>query len=131
LTEKKPVRNRKAEKIREKIKAKKKPVFRGRFGKKQTRRKSNEKWDKWRRPRGIDITRKSEDGAVVDIGYRTERKIRGLHPSGMKEVMVCTPAELGKVSEGCAARISGTVGKKKKADIVKTAESMNIKVLNG
>ena len=118
------------EKTKELIKGKKKPTFRGRFGKKQCRRKSNDKWDKWRRPRGIDIRRKKEDGSVVDIGYRTDKKIRNLHPCGLAEVRVNNVAEL-ETLKGVAVRISGTVGKKKKQEILKKAEEMKLKVING
>lgn len=125
---------RASDKARKLLKGKKKhPVFRGRFGKKCIRRKSKDKWNKWRRPRGIDITFDKADGAVVDIGYGNKKEIRHLHPCGMREVLVCCVKDLEGMAaaKGFAARISGTVGKKKRADIVKKAKELEIKVLNG
>ncbi len=118
-------------KLQTKIKKKKKlPIFRGRFGKKQFRRKSNKKWQKWRKPRGIDVLNRKEDGAMPKTGYRTAKEVRGLHPSGYREVLVNNPKELVALKEGEAARISGTVGKKKRIGIVKEAGKKGIVVLN-
>ena len=114
-----------------KIKKKKKlPIIRGRFGQKQFRRKSKKKWQKWRNTKGIDLLRRREDGAYPKTGYRTEKSIRGLHPSGYKEVLVHNPKELEGIGKEEAARIGATVGKKKRIEIVKKAESMEIVVLN-
>jgi large subunit ribosomal protein L32e len=117
-------------KLIEKIKQKRKPVFRGRFGKKMIRRKSKEKWSKWRKPRGIDIKRKKEDGAIPSTGYRTEKKIRALHPSGFKEVLVRNLNELNQVNKGFAVRIAAGVGKKKRKEITIKAKELGVKLLN-
>ena len=47
----------------------------------------------WRRPKGIDSKiRQREKGqpAMPTIGYRSPVKLRHLHPSGLKEVLVHT-----------------------------------------
>ncbi|MCD6434755.1 MAG: 50S ribosomal protein L32e [Candidatus Diapherotrites archaeon] len=121
---------KKLKKLIKKLK-KKKPVFRGRFGKKQIRRKSKEKWDKWRRPRGLDIRFYKEDGAVVDIGYRNPKKIRGLHPSGFEEVVIHNEKEmLGLDPKKHAIKIGRTIGKRKKEVLVSKATAKGFKVLN-
>ncbi len=58
------------------------PIFRGRFGNREIRRKSKEKWDKWRVPRGGDVKHEMNEGYMPKEGYRTPRAIRGVHPSG-------------------------------------------------
>ena len=120
-----------AKKLQEKIKKKKKPTFRGHFGKRSVRRKSKEKWDKWRVPRGIDFVLRKEDGKRPKVGYRTPKKIRGLHPSGFKEMLVHNEEDVKKAKEaGCAIRIAGSVGKKKREQIIKIANELDIKILN-
>ena len=108
-------------------------MFRGRFGSRSIRKVSNKKWQKWRLPRGLDIYFKKEDGLVPGTGYRTPMKIRFVHPSGYKEKLVRNEkeiADLETVKASVAARISGTVGKKKKREMLKRADSLKIKVLN-
>ncbi len=118
-------------KLQEKIKEKKSPVIRGHFGKKWLRRKSIKKWDKWRKPTGIDFKLKKEDGAKPKTGYRTSKEIRNLHPSGLKEIYVNNLAEIKKIKEKNAViRIKRTIGKKNRKEILKTAKEMNLRVLN-
>jgi len=121
---------KKAEKLRDKIKKKRHPVFRGRFGKKQFRRKSNEKWQKWRYPRGIDIFFRREDGAIPRIGYRVPKEFRHYHPSGMREAMVSNEQQLAGVGQDIVVRIASTVGRKKRKGIIKKANEMGIRILN-
>jgi len=90
--------------------------------------------DHWRRPKGIDNKmRQNRSGwpKSVNVGWRGPKAVRGLHPSGLEEVMVYNPSDLEKVDpETQAARIGGTVGKKKRALIVEEAVKRNIHVLN-
>ena len=127
---KKTTDEKKLLKIKEKINSKKHPVFRGRFGGRFKRRKSNEKWDKWRRPRGIDIIFKNEDGALPKIGYRVPKKFRFLHPSGLKEITVSNLTELKQVKERVAVRFFGKIGKRKRIEMIKFAKEQKLKVLN-
>jgi large subunit ribosomal protein L32e len=86
----------------------------------------------WRRPRGLHNKLRQQiaaKGKVVKIGYGSPKNVRGYHPCGMKEVLVSTPADL-KEAEGCAVRIAGTVGMKKRDEIEAMAREMNLKVLN-
>jgi large subunit ribosomal protein L32e len=107
-----------------------KPVFWGRFGKKILRKRSDPKYDKWRKPRGEDMQQRRDDGAVVDAGYRTPKAIRGIHPSGYREVMVFTLKDLEQIKPFHAARLSGTIGRKKRIELIKFANEKKIPVLN-
>jgi large subunit ribosomal protein L32e len=107
------------------------PTFRGRFGTRSLRRASKAKWNKWRKPRGIDIYRHAEDGAWPQTGYKTDKKIRGLHPSGFEEVRVFNVNDLAKLDPKMqAARIASTVGRKKRMEIRAKAQELNLKLLN-
>ena len=90
--------------------------------------------DSWRRPRGKDSKQRrglESKGAWPTIGYSQPREIRGLHPTGLKEVLVHNPKELDGVdAKTTAVRIAGAVGSLKRADIVKKADGLKIKVLN-
>ncbi|HEX16936.1 MAG TPA: 50S ribosomal protein L32e, partial [Thermoplasmatales archaeon] len=88
----------------------------------------------WRRPKGLHS--KMRKGLKyrpprVKIGYRGPRLARGLHPSGFEEVMVYRVEDLDRINpERQAIRIGGTVGVRKRIDIVKKADEMGIRVLN-
>lgn len=120
-------------KLQEKLKKKKKKVtFRGHFGKRSVRRRSKEKWDKWHKPRGKDFKLRKEDGKVPRIGYRTNKALRYLHPSGYKEVLIHNVNELEMLANrtNVAARIASAVGRKKREKIIKRANALGIKILN-
>lgn len=90
--------------------------------------------EKWRRPKGKDSKMRLEVKGKpprVKIGYRQPKVLRGLHPCGLKEVLVHTPAEVEKVdpSKHCI-RIASTVGKKKREEILQLAKKNGIIVLN-
>jgi len=68
---------------------------------------------------------------MVKVGYRGPRLARGLHPSGFEEVIVRNPEELEKVDpRRQAVRIASSVGRRKRAEIIKRAEELGITVLN-
>ncbi len=106
------------------------PVFRGQFGKRSVRKKSNDKWDKWRFPRGIDVRHEMSDGYKPKEGFRRPKAIRDIHPSGFREVAISTITQLETVPKGHAIRVSGTVGRRRKLNIVDKAIEKKIKVLN-
>ncbi len=89
---------------------------------------------KWRRPRGkTSKMRRYEAGkpAMPAIGYRTPKSERYLHPSGYKDVLVTNMKELEAIDPSTeAARISASIGKKKKALMLEKAAELGIKVLN-
>jgi len=90
--------------------------------------------NKWRRPRGVHSKLKIKErgkGFIPNPGYGAPRQLRFKHPSGLYEVLVHNLAELQKLDAKMqAARIAASVGRKKKADIMKKAEELRIKILN-
>jgi large subunit ribosomal protein L32e len=89
---------------------------------------------RWRKPRGIDNKMRTNERGwpkVANIGWGGPAAVRGLHPSGKEEVLICNLKELASVkAETQVARISGTVGGKKRALIIAEAEKIGIKILN-
>ena len=136
---KKPAAKAKGKKSKEvkalakKIKGKKKRMFRGRFGNRSVKRIANKKWQRWRKPRGIDIYFKEEDGLYPKTGYRTPLEIRGRHPSGFTEVLVRNLAEVEALAgkKDTAIKLSATLGKRKKKILVDKAKEIGLVVLNG
>ncbi|PKK81264.1 MAG: 50S ribosomal protein L32e [Thermoplasmata archaeon HGW-Thermoplasmata-2] len=90
--------------------------------------------DEWRKPVGSHSKSRRSWGyrpPNVKGGYRGPSEARGLHPSGFEEVRVFSADELNGVKPDTqAVRIGGTVGAKKRIDIVKKADELGIRVLN-
>ncbi|MFH1056445.1 MAG: eL32 family ribosomal protein [Candidatus Micrarchaeota archaeon] len=88
--------------------------------------------DSWRKPRGIDnklrISKKGF-GFLPKIGFRNARKTRGLHPTGLREVLVFSLGGL-KGLKGIAVRFSSTIGAKKKTALVAEAKKLGLRILN-
>ena len=88
----------------------------------------------WRKPKGVDShMRLSVKGwpPLVKIGYRVPRAVRGLHPSGYRDVLVHNLQELASLSpRSDAARLAAGVGKKKRIEIARRAKELGIRVLN-
>ncbi len=89
---------------------------------------------KWRRPKGIDSKMRLKlkgKARSPSIGWSSPRAVRGLHPSGYEEVLVHNVKELETIDPTRqAARIAGTVGKRKRLMIIERAKELGIKVLN-
>lgn len=114
--------------LRKKLK-KKKPDFirqQGRFLKKIEK--------KWRKPKGIHSKmrrRLKGHGKMPSIGYGAAKKIRYLHPSGFKQILVRNLDDLKKIdAKSEAALIAKTVGLRKKIKLLKKIKELKIKVLN-
>lgn len=90
--------------------------------------------ENWRRPRGIDSKmrlKKKGKPPLASIGYRNPQMVRGLHPTGFKEVIVYNIKDLEKIDpEREAIRIAGSVGKRKRINIIEKADELGIVVLN-
>jgi len=88
----------------------------------------------WRSARGKSSrVRRSKEGwpPLVKIGYARPASIRGLHPSGMREVMVRRPQDLEQIDPKIyVARIAHTVGENKRLLILDEAQRRGIHVLN-
>ncbi len=116
--------------LREREKMRKsRPKFRRQESWRYKRLKKN-----WRKPVGIDnAMRHHKRGipTIVRVGYRGPKAVRGLTRSGKEEVMVHNPKELEIVNkETQIARISSTVGVKKKVDITNRADELGVKIIN-
>jgi large subunit ribosomal protein L32e len=87
----------------------------------------------WRRPRGEDSKMRKKMGGwpkSAEVGYRSPKKVRGLHPSGLEEVIVNSLKDLEKVNSKQAVRIGHTVGMKKRITIIERAKKNNLHILN-
>ncbi|MFQ5951282.1 MAG: 50S ribosomal protein L32e [Candidatus Geothermarchaeales archaeon] len=90
--------------------------------------------ESWRRPRGLDskVRRKIKGWPKMPgSGFRGPKNTRGLHPSGFSEVLVHNPAALdGLNPTRHVIRVAGTVGGRKKEQIVSRADTLGLRVLN-
>ncbi len=126
IPKKKPVLDDDVKKL---LSLKKKPVFiRQQYH--QYKRLSK----KWAKPRGRHS--KLRKGlryrtSRAKIGYGTPKKVKGLHPSGFEEIMVHNINDMEGINrEKEAVRISAQVGKRKREEIIKRADEMEVRVLN-
>ena len=89
----------------------------------------------WRKPKGNDNKMRLHwkgYPAVVSIGYGAPKEVRGLHPSGFEPVIVYNVKELEKIDpRKQAIYIAHTVGLKKRLEIIRKAQELGIRVLNG
>ena len=88
----------------------------------------------WRKPDGISSKMRINlkyRPSKVRVGFRGPKETRGLHPSGFEEVIVNNVNDLESIDPKTqAARIGSTVGTKKRMDIEKKAEELEIRILN-
>lgn len=88
----------------------------------------------WRKPRGKHNKMRNYLGGKPlspAIGYGTKAELRGLHPSGMREVLVENLAQLTGVDpKAHALRIAARVGKRKRNEILAEAKKLGLTVLN-
>jgi large subunit ribosomal protein L32e len=88
----------------------------------------------WRRPDGITSKMRINlkyRPSKVRVGFRGPKDVRGLHSSGFEEIIVFNANDLDKIDPDTqAARIGSSVGTKKRMDIEKKAEKLNIRILN-
>lgn len=88
----------------------------------------------WRRPRGkTSKMRLKQRGwpKTVAVGYKVAKEVRGLHPSGFREILIHRPEDLEKIDANAqVARIAATVGERKRIAILERAKALNIRILN-
>ena len=88
----------------------------------------------WRKPRGIDSKQRQKlkaYGAIPDIGYRTPRSERYLHPSGLMAILVSNASQLQALdAKTQCVRFSSTIGAKKRKQLVKIASEKKLKMVN-
>lgn len=89
---------------------------------------------KWRKPQGQHTKLRRHLGYrpnVPSIGYRGPKAVRGLHPSGFREVLVHTAHDLEHVDPKVeAVRIAAAVGMRRRLEIQAAADERGIRVLN-
>jgi len=91
--------------------------------------------ENWRRPRGKDSKmRLSVKGwpKTVNIGYGTPRRARGLHPSGLKPILISSRRDLEKAGspEGRILVFSSRLGRRMRDVLAKEASSRGFVVAN-
>ncbi len=90
--------------------------------------------DTWRKPKGLHSKMRHNlkyRPNVANIGYRSPKNVRGLHPSGFEDVLVHNVDDLeGLDPDTQAIRIAHGVGMKKRIDIENKADEMDLRVLN-
>lgn len=88
----------------------------------------------WRKPMGMDSAMRRHFGyeqSVVKIGFVGPKSVRGLHPSGFREVYVDQIEQLKAIDvKTQAARISGTLGTRKLKLIYAEADKLGVRILN-
>ncbi len=90
--------------------------------------------DEWRKPQGGQSKLRRHFGYrwnLPSIGYRGPRAVRGLHPSGFREVLVHNEHQLEGLDTGTqAVRIAHGVGTRKRELIEKACDDKGLRVLN-
>ncbi len=67
----------------------------------------------------------------MKVGYAKPRATRGLHPSGLRVVIVWRPKDLENLDPKVhAGMIAHTVGENKRVQILDEAKKVNIRILN-
>ncbi|MHA1719342.1 MAG: 50S ribosomal protein L32e [Promethearchaeota archaeon] len=88
----------------------------------------------WRKQRGIDnkTRRKMKMGVKSpEPGYRSPKNIRGLHPSGLEDVLVINIKDFENLSpEKHGIRISARLGARKRIKIIEHAQDLGFKIFN-
>jgi len=88
----------------------------------------------WRRPRGLhnkQRLQKKAKGPLPTPGYGSPVAVRGMHPSGFRDILVFNPGDLDTLDpDQDAIRIGGSVGDRKRALIQEKAVSAGLKILN-
>ncbi len=64
------------------------------------------------------------------IGYGRPASMRGMHPSGLKEIIVNNVDQLTVASKNYLVRIAASVGKFKRKQIQDEAEKLKVRIAN-
>lgn len=90
--------------------------------------------ESWRKPRGIHSPmrqKRKHAPKMPNVGFRSPEETRGLHPSGLEDVLVHNTDDLEELdAEEHAVRIATGVGGRKREQIADRAEERGLTVLN-
>lgn len=90
--------------------------------------------ESWRRPKGLDNKMRKDIKGVpprVKVGYRTPRDIRGLHPSGLRPLVVSNVKQLERLEgQELIVVISSNVGRRTKRAMTDKARSLGLRIAN-
>lgn len=90
--------------------------------------------ESWRKPKGKHSKQREHKGyrpPNVESGFRSPRKVRYLHSSGFRDILVYNKESLKNLDpKRDAVRIARTVGMRKKIEIENEANKLGLKVLN-
>jgi large subunit ribosomal protein L32e len=90
--------------------------------------------ESWRRPRGTSNKVRLEKRGWprrVKVGYRSPRRVRGLHPSGLQDVLIHNLKELEALDPKTqGARLAAGLGRRKREAILARARELGIRVFN-
>ncbi|MEB3862269.1 MAG: 50S ribosomal protein L32e [Desulfurococcales archaeon] len=93
-----------------------------------------ERREYWRKPKGNDNKMRLQVKGyppIVKSGYGTDKRLRGLHPSGLEPVIVYNPRELeGLDREKHIVYIASSVGLRKRIQIRQKAQQLGLRVAN-
>ena len=87
----------------------------------------------WRKPKGLqNKMRLSKSGhrKSVSIGFRSPASVRGLTKEGIKPIIVYDIKSLENIDKEKQGVILGKTGMKKRALLIKKAESLGIRIFN-
>ena len=88
----------------------------------------------WRKQRGIDnkTRRKTKTGVVSpEPGFRGPRAVRGLHPSGLEDIIVMHIKDLENLDPKVhAIRLYTRLGARKRIDVIDYAQEKGFRILN-
>lgn len=89
---------------------------------------------KWRRPKGVDNKMRLKLKGyppLVEVGYRSPRAVRGIHPSGFKPVLVSSVKDLDKLDPRVhIVYLDSSMGLRKRLELVKLASEKGFRIVN-